>query len=229
MMSKLRQLFYLACILTILVGASALFEREVSYYSLPSRSEPSFYTAFASQSVEPAVSMFANKGLIGDCVYGMMSLNVELRSEAENLAFANTCNDLADRIIAQAPTSGYAWYMKMVSAARRNDRVEFNRSYMISHEVAPNEQWVAEYRVNLTADHFSMVDPQTQTVFDRDIAMLVSSSRGIKAIAKRYIESDQFRERITNIVDSLSEQRQQFFVNRVKQTLLDQQQESQDN
>lgn len=159
-----------------------------------------------------------NEALL-DCADTLKALNslvIMYRSDEERATLVPHCLELADAIAANSPSNTYAWQVGAMAAAHQEDWPGMNERLSLSQRTGKTEQWVAELRVNLAESNYGQLDAATKAGNDSDLRMLVASDRGIRAIAFRYVDDADFRERITNIVETLPAETQQRFVSAVR-------------
>lgn len=162
----------------------------------------------ADRQPDYGMSRSARDLALDDCVQLLASVHgLALRTELRKSAITN-CAEAADDFIAQSSIDARAWYVLARVAAERKDAAGLNRALLRAHELAPAEQWLAEQRVQLAEEHLADLEPSVLAGHQQDLALLVTSTRGVKAIARRYAAVPSFRERVTAIAETLPAEQQ---------------------
>lgn len=205
----------------LLLSLTSLLLAGGSAYALFAESAPYLFAgsglaqrvqSLADGKLHPGLSRQAHDLVLDDCVQVAASLyGLSLLTELRDAALA-TCGTAASSFAQQAPAYGYAWYVEALLAAERADPNALNAALTTSQSLAPTEQWLAELRVKLAEDHLAEIQPTALAGHEADLALLVTSRRGIKVIARRYAAVKGFRERITAIVEQLPAEQQRRFV-----------------
>ena len=167
--------------------------------------------ALSQHTGEPAVEaaeIDANDGV-------SLSLLRQFRQRLELAAkFKNALESLQpkDGIAREVPAYAYAHYVGALAAAGLGDKDGFNHRIRAAQITGANEQWVAELRVGLVEDHLADVTADVAAHHEADLRLLAGSSRGVASISSRYVRQPDFRDRITTIVETMSEAEQERFV-----------------
>lgn len=128
------------------------------------------------------------------------------------------CAQFSSDALARMPTNGLAALVGARLAFLNNDLATANGMLAHSQSVAAHEQWLAEARVAMAEDNFSQLSAQALEGHQKDLALLAQSARGVGTIAYRYVSDPGFRERITGIVEDLSPEVQQRFLDNVRRS-----------
>lgn len=190
--------------------------REASPYFSAGIEDAERFSALADKVPMPGLSIASERLVLDNCVRTISSLYGRLQPSDRKQAVARSCLEAADEITEANLSSSYAWYVAALSAERLGDTVGMAERLAQSQVTGPNEQWIAELRVPLAEDHLAALDSRTRANHERDLRMLVASTRGIFSIARRYVGVASFRERITAIVEAMPEAEQRRFVARVE-------------
>jgi hypothetical protein len=174
------------------------------------------YERIASGQARVGLSSFAKRQVLASCHYGLTSELALVRPAEEIERFAVACRNYSQAVAASMPTNSYAWLVLANASRALGDMPSMNRSLELSQLSGPNEQWLAERRVVLAEDNFDELSDAAKTGNARDLAMLATSYRGVKTIAKRYVTDEAFRNRITTIVSGLPADIQRRFLSSVK-------------
>ena len=147
------------------------------------------------------------------------ALAMRYLDEGTKSAIAPTCLSLARAVTTNAPAASFAWYVEALALSWTSNFAEMNDALRRSQLTGANEQWIAELRVALAEAHLDQLQPAVLQAHESDLSMLVLSARGIASIASRYTTDTAFRHRIVAIVETLSPQSQQDFLNHVRSAL----------
>jgi hypothetical protein len=168
--------------------------------------------SLADGKLHSGLSRPAHDLVLDDCVQVAGSLyGLSMPTEPRNAALA-TCTAAAAGFADASPAYSYAYYVKALMAAERNDPTALNAALAQARAVAPTEQWLAELRVKLAEDHLPQLQPSGLAGHEADLGLLVTSQRGIRTIARRYATVESFRSRITAIVEKLPVEQQKRFI-----------------
>ncbi len=201
------------CIGTAAGGAWAMY-RELQPMSLGATSLDRVL-ANSDVSALPGLSIASQNQALLDCyntLQSMQSLLMMYRTAEERDAVAPRCLAMADYLAQRNPSFAYTWYIGALASAYLNDWDGFNERLALSFRTGATEQWIGELRVALAEDNYDHLDEITLAANDADLHMLVLSSRGVHAIAQRYVSNPEFRERITVIVEAMPAQNQTRFI-----------------
>jgi hypothetical protein len=176
------------------------------------------YERIASSQARIALSSYAKRQVLGSCRYGLTSELALVRPSEDIQRFAAACRAYSQTIAATMPTNSLAWLTLALASRALGDVPAMNRALELSQLSAPNEQWLAESRVALAEDNYDDLSEAARAGNGRDLAMLATSHRGVRSIAKRYIADEAFRNRVTDIVSALPLDAQRRFLASVKRT-----------
>lgn len=174
---------------------------------------------FDALSARAEVIGFSNaskKLVLDNCFEGIVGIYARTRDRTRRAIIAAECLSVADAVVATTPVYSYAWYVGALAAAQVRDADGLATRLRQSQVTGPTEQWIAELRVGLVEDHRVELPPDVLALNDKDLAILVLSSRGIASIAARYVRDPSFRDRITTITETLPPQDQQRFLDQVR-------------
>jgi hypothetical protein len=201
--------------LALLGGGAWVGYREASPYFKSGIEDTERIAALAEAVPTPGPSIASERLILDNCVRTIGSTYGRLQSATRKAAVNGNCLKAADAAVRQNPSSSYAWYVGALTSALTGDASGMNMRLLRSQQTGPSEQWIAELRVPLAEDHLADLSPEVRANHDRDLKMLVASTRGISSIANRYVTEAAFRERITAIVETMSEADQSRFVSQV--------------
>lgn len=166
-----------------------------------------------------ALAITSQNNALLDCATALnatLSLAMRYLGTEALAKIAPNCLDLADYLTIQTPTNAYAWYVGALASAALSDWIGMNKRMDMSWRTGPSEQWIGELRVALAEKHLTHLDHGLVEAHQADLRMLVLSTRGVRSIAARYVADPSFRQRITNIVETLPTESQERFVLNVR-------------
>jgi len=129
------------------------------------------------------------------------------------------CQSLAQRITDSSPLNSYGWLLRAQFAAALGQDSKIESALRHSYATGPTEQWLAELRVPVAEAALAGLSPVARAGHRQDLALLVQSRRGIAAIARRYVQDEGFRARITAVVEALPAAAQARFVQVLRATV----------
>ena len=159
-----------------------------------------------------AYSIRADYLAIDACLRMTNTVESLLLPSAERAKRARHCQALTENLLRKSPQNAYGWYAvaRFAQISRQPD--EMNHALEQSYFAGPNEQWIAEQRVELAESMLVALSEAAKTGHQNDLAMLVQSKRGIQAIALQYVNNPGFRDRIAAIVEALPAEDQRRFL-----------------
>jgi len=167
-------------------------------------------------SGSPALSIYSQRFLLNDCLEAIAGPTGMAQPSGRRDKMLTNCQLMAENAAGSNPTFALAWYIAASASAELKQYELFDFQLAAARKTAPNEQWLATLRVSLAEDNLSRLSTQARAGNDADLKLLVQSRLGVAAIAARYVAQTQFRERITLIVETLSNEEQTRFVNYVR-------------
>jgi hypothetical protein len=168
-----------------------------------------------------SLSMAAN---LGDCAGGvnrLQSLEMRYLDEAVSPAILRNCDALAEQTAAAAPTNSFAWYVAALTAIELDDADRFNANLVRSRMTGSTEQWLADLRVALAETNLEKLDPDARAALDDDLRLMIASGVGLRRLAQRYIAHPEFRERLADVLETVSPGLQQRFLYNLDQAVDD--------
>jgi hypothetical protein len=207
-----------ACLLIGLAGAYAA-TREAGPLAAAGQDLPERMAALREGAVPSGLSLASRDLVLDDCSDAVTSLYGRTRPTDERQANLVACGQIAANFVSASPAYGYGWYVTAAIAAESGDQAHFLEALKQSYTTSPAEQWLAERRVALVESHLDWLDPTLLHDHEQDLAMLVQTQRGIRAIARRYVAVPAFRDRITNVVLTLPDADQRRFLTSIKQQI----------
>lgn len=205
-------------LLAILLFAMSVFSlsKEITPFFSETSSPALRFANLEQGQADLGISIAAQKLLFNDCLESFAGPAGMAQPSIRRSAMLKHCQTLAKDSTNSKPSFAFAWYIGAFTAAELGEYQTFNHQLSASQKTAPNEQWLAEFRVNLAEDNFDQLDSSTLQGHNDDLKLLVQSRKGVSSIAKRYIQQNSFRERITNIVETLSQDDQRRFIVNVR-------------
>lgn len=198
-------------------GAAAAVLLEVRPLNLVVASNTERWQMLRRDPPPIALSLASDRGLLDTCLSAVTSVYGRMRATDDRRAVAANCGHFAEASAAMMPSNSYAWYSAAHAAALGADSSRFEQYWLQSARTAPNEQWLAALRVVLLEDNPALATPALRDAERQDLALLVTSRRGISAIAKRYVAQRDFRERVVSVVEQMPQADQRRFLDAVTQ------------
>ncbi|MEK1929693.1 MAG: hypothetical protein AAAC47_07860 [Pararhizobium sp.] len=174
---------------------------------------------FADEDFDFGLSSYSKTLVMKDCFRIVLAYSdIDMIDEAVR-DVVSKCANRAAEIVATTPTDSFAWLARAAASVRLLAKDEFNAALRQSQLAGPNEQWIARFRVNLAETYFPQLSAETVKSEAADLKLLVSSERGVKLIAERYVSNPDFRARIAAIVETMPQDRQIVFLRNVKKSM----------
>jgi len=167
-------------------------------------------------SGSPALSIYSQRFLLNDCLEAIAGPTGMAQPSERRVAMLKNCQSLAENTASSNPTFALAWYIAAYASVELKQYELFNFQLAAAQKTAPSEQWLATLRVALAEDNLDRLDTEARAGNDADLKLLVQSRLGVASIAARYVAHKDFRERITLIVETMSNAEQRRFVNYVR-------------
>jgi len=209
------------CVGLTALGGWATYQEAAVYFN-PGSTSLRRLSLLPATGAAPGLAPTTQAASLQDCYRAMLrtsSSGNEALSAGIQAEMQLRCADMAARAVAVRPTDAFAWTVAAGAQAAAGNWSAFNIDLRVAQAIAPSEQWIAELRVELAETHYAQLEQGTIAGNDADLSMLVLSERGIGSIADRYIDQDDFRERVANIVEKLPDERQRKFVNTLKRRI----------
>lgn len=127
------------------------------------------------------------------------------------------CGAMTKHIIKSSRGSSYAWFALARFETELSGMTDgFEAAILKSYATGPSEVWIAEQRVLLIEQTVEFVSPIVITNHLEDIELLVQTARGVRGIARLYVNYSDFRERVIAVVETLPNDVQARFLANVK-------------
>lgn len=206
------------CFVAMLASAYALSKELSPFLALPieNAAQPE---AYATENFDIGLSSYSREMVMKNCfriVLGYTDLQL-LYEPARNVV--DKCRLRAAEVVETTPSDSFAWLVRAASSIRLVKVEEFNAALRNSQKTGPNEQWIARERITLAENFYGRTDAATKATHDTDLALMASSYRGVKVIARRYVSDPGFRARITAVVERLPPQQQRLFLGNVRKAM----------
>ncbi|MCD7058920.1 hypothetical protein [Pelagibacterium xiamenense] len=213
---RLGHLIVVAAALVLIISGGLLVRLEAAPYFWGSGSVNARFERLRTQEVPLPVSIHGVRVATDVCLVALSGLRATLRPQEPLAQVRRKCLALMEEAIAAMPTDSYTWYAGAFMHFQA-DAVETGNHWLaMSQRTGPAEQWIAEVRVALAEENFERLDDATRALHLADLGLLAASQRGVASIALRYVNDEAFRERITEVVETLDPAIQQRFVQNVR-------------
>jgi len=181
-----------------LLGFSlANIRSELAFWS--SAPEAARFAAIASGTVTPGTSLFAKDRYFSDCLDLPDSLYARVQPSDRRAAFLAACADAARSVTAAMPTYARAWLALALTDVDALDQ---------ARATAPEVAWFADRRLLLALRH--------DTEPTRDIAVLLTSAAGTRALAAHYLAMPESRELFLSVAERAPLDQQRRFLSAIK-------------
>jgi hypothetical protein len=181
-----------------LLGFSlANIRSELAFWS--SATDAARFAAIASGAMTPGTSLFAKDRYFSDCLDLPASLYARAQPSNRRTAFFAACAAAARNVTAAMPTYARAWLALAVTDVGALDR---------ARATAPEVAWLADRRLLLGLQH--ELEPT------RDIAVLLASTAGTRALAAHYLAMPERRELFLSVAEQAPPDQQRRFLSAIK-------------
>lgn len=174
------------------------------------------FEAYAVGAESLGLSARSHDLVLHECLLMVTSIEGRLKVPALRAQVLARCESDAIEITRRTPTHGFGWFTQALVAAETGQIETMNEGLAQSRRAGPNEQWIAEVCVALSERNYAALSETNRAGNDQDLLMLIQSERGVRTLARRYIQQPDFRARITTLVETLPEEAQQKFVVHVR-------------
>lgn len=218
-MVKQRKWIAMVCCLLISAASGYGLWRELAPFMAKPIEQALTPDGYAGEDFDFGLSSYSKTLVMKDCFRIVLAYrDIDMIDEAARDVVSKCANRASD-IVATTPTDSFAWLVRAAASVRLLARDEFNAALRQSQLTGPNEQWIARFRVSLAETYFPQLSAETVKLEAADLKLLVSSERGVKLIAERYVSNPDFRARITAIVEAMPQDRQIVFLRNVKKSM----------
>lgn len=200
--------------LSVTVGGRELSAIRFSRLPLADR-----FDKISNSEIPEAYSLRSERIVLNACRRAITATFAKLQPTVLRNRVSRNCAELSGRIGRAEPSASYAHYVRSLALFEQRDIAGFNLAFSLSWKTGPNEGWIAKRRFTLGERGLDMLDTPASVMHARDVALLVSSQRGLPLVAKSYVGEPASRDRLTAIVETLPEQVQRRFLSAVRKEL----------
>jgi len=189
---------------------------EISAVVRPGHSFQTRATSLANGTTRVAASTDSQRRVLEICLDVLSDLRSWLPDAPNRAAILSHCKNETDRALRFTPVDSYLWTvlawleLDLGETQRARDALETARA------LAPDEMWLAARRLPLSERLAARGIPDQRAAQDADLLVLAQSRSGIATLARRYLDEPIFRDRITKLVATLTDEEQRRFVRNVR-------------
>lgn len=209
------RVFGLLCVLFWL-GVAPLAYAELRPFLTGGQTREARFELIVTGGERPGISSYAQRLTLDNCLEAINSIYGRAQPSPRRQKALATCAELSAKIVTASPANAFAWFIGALAASGEGNVATMNDRLLHSRQTSPNEQWVAELRVELAENRLDDLDALNREGHELDLKLMTESYRGAQSIARRYINDVQFRERIVVLVETLPEATQARFVRNVR-------------
>ena len=201
---------------SLMVISVYAFLIEIKPFITGSTTPTTRFNILEKTDIKAGLSPYSNKLLLNNCLEATAGPVGMAQPTSRRKTVLISCQSLAKDITSFMPTHAFAYYIGAFASAELKQYSEFNFQIAASQKTAPNGQWLAQFRVELVEENFEKITSATLSSHKQDLILLAKNASGVRSIATRYVSQPEFRERITELVETLSPKYQKSFVNNVR-------------
>ncbi|WP_137152288.1 hypothetical protein [Devosia sp. FKR38] len=208
-------------VFAIALGARTVIG-ESRFYLATANTAPGRIIDVAEGRADIGLATQSQKSFLLDCAQTMttlLSADVLALTPEHRSQLAPSCRTIAQRAVAASPTNSFAYFVQAAAAAALDDKVAYNQSLQLSYLTGRNEEWIAEWRLLLVERQGDRTNADLATYHDDDIRLMIRSFRGISTIAAYFVSREDFRDRVTTLLDSLPPADQSRFLSYVRRQI----------
>jgi hypothetical protein len=150
-------------------------------------------------------SIYSQKIVLDECHAMLTSPQSAAGPQAVQRSAIRWCAETAKSFAAQSVSFSYARLVAAEAGGLLGDHAELNDGLLTSQRTAPSELWLAARRVSLAERYRGQLRSDTAAAIDDDIRLNLLNEAGAEAIAYRMLRSPAFRERVTSLAETMSE------------------------
>ncbi len=191
-----------------------IFAQEAQSYAL-NAATPITTIALRNTSDPVGMGITTRRDVLEECdivLRSAKSFELMLLNDVGFQDLQQACAELSERIARDAPTFSLSWAVAARAAAVAGDWSKMNRFLRASQLTGPNEQWVGRIRFEVADTHYKDLDEDGRSLYEKDLQMLILSNQGIPYIARQYVLDVSFRERLTKVLERMSEADQRRYI-----------------
>ncbi|MGV8955669.1 MAG: hypothetical protein ACOH2M_31540 [Cypionkella sp.] len=140
-------------------------------------------------------------------------------SAGQQLRLPGICAEMASGVVARSPADSLAWFIRAAAATAMNDSELFNTALSRSQLAGPHEGWIAVMRVELAEHNFAQLDSHALAQHSLDLQLVAASNRYRWGTARRFVRDADFRERMTEELETVDPTVQRSFLSAVRRIL----------
>lgn len=166
----------------------------------------------------PGLSQRSKRVAMDDCTQVLLSVDFALLESPLKSRVVGQCRQAAQAVTAETPTDTYGWYMKALTSSLESDWDGLNAALVQSRHGTPNQEGYAYFRATLAFQHLQQLDAVTRAAVARDIAVVVTSPRGLTWAVGVYAGNPAERDFLTGAIEAAPTAAQQRFLRAVTAT-----------
>jgi len=202
--------------IVVILACIPVMWQEASQYLGASSSQQEEVAAIASGARIPGLSVDSQRNYLIDCQNYLAPLGVlDLDEDTRNTLKA--CATGTREILDTAPLDAFAWFVGGELSYIQGDTALYQDQIWRSYQTGLFENWISGTRARFVDDVYFNLPPALRPLHHQEMAALAETDLGIRSLAAQYVSRRSGRQRIQASLDTLSVQRQQFFVNRVRE------------
>jgi hypothetical protein len=207
--------FLLLSLFLFAAGVTLVIVEAAPFFRSAGDNEARWHSLVGS-SLPAGISTTARDLVINDCLWATKSVYGRVANTAERIGVLDSCRSFLIQHVAAFPTDPYGFAVQAAVEGVLGHKGDFDLALQRSQATGPYEEWVSEVRVPLAELHLDWLSQLTAAGHLADLAVLVQTQRGVRAIAARYVNEPAFRERITEVVETLPTNAQLRFLQAVR-------------
>lgn len=129
------------------------------------------------------------------------------------------CADMASNIVNSNPADSFAWFVGAAAAAARSDDAKLNADLARSWLTGPNEGWLASMRLEMAENNLAKLDDNNLALHRQDMRLVAGTYIYMSAVARRFVLDDDFRQRMTAELKTMTATDQAHFLSAVRAAL----------
>jgi hypothetical protein len=131
----------------------------------------------------------------------MRSLEMRLLPNLDQMRLTQSCRDLAARILQRNPSRALAHLTRAIAADRAGDFRAMQASLVRAHAHAPQEGWLADWRMRLALPYFENLSQVARMGVESDVALLMGSSRLRRVVVAQYLHNESSRAALIAVAE----------------------------
>ena len=164
----------------------------------------------------PRLSASTDAMVLDGCLEAVSSVDGRVLPSQPRVQLVTHCLRISEWITSSSPKDAYGWFSRAYFSLELGKLAAFNEALVQAYETGPNEQWIADLRVQVAEQNLDKLEAAARRGHKADLSLMVQSPRGAEAIVGRYIRDAGFRGRIAEVVEDLPARQQQVFVSTLR-------------